>query len=62
VTQVLAVLGTLLVLAAVVLVVADSGDLSSKMPTQVPPRRFARSPLTAGIVLIAIAVIAWLLP
>ena len=36
---------------------ADSDDQSAKMPTQVIPRRHARYPLGAGIVLLLLALV-----
>ena len=56
----LAVLGLLLVASAGALVMADSGGLSERLPTQVPPRRFARYPLLAGLALLVIAAVAQL--
>jgi hypothetical protein len=53
----LTVVGLLLLASAAVLVIGDAGDLSARMPTQVPPRRFARYPLIAGIVLVVIGLL-----
>jgi hypothetical protein len=39
-----------------VLLLADWGGLSGRLPTQVPPRRFALVPLVAGLLLVAYAV------
>ena len=38
--------------AAALLLFADAGRLSSRMPTQVPPRAFALVPLAVGVVLL----------
>jgi hypothetical protein len=43
--------GGLLVALSAVIVLADSGHLSARMPTQVMPRRYAVYPLAVGIVL-----------
>jgi hypothetical protein len=48
-------LGLLLIAAAVVLLLADWGGLSRRMPTQVPPSRFALVPLVGGVLLVAFA-------
>jgi hypothetical protein len=58
----LALLGLLLVASAGVIAVADIGALSTRMPTQLPPRRFARYPLIAGIALVVIGVAGLLMP
>ncbi|MEN3274185.1 MAG: hypothetical protein V7636_2946 [Actinomycetota bacterium] len=58
----LAVLGALLVATAGALAMAASGGLAERMPTQIPPRRFARYPLVAGVALLVIAFAIWLLP
>ena len=49
-------LGLVLIAVAGVLLLADSGGLSRRMPTQVPPRRFALVPLVGGLLLLAYAV------
>ena len=46
------VLGLMLVGLGVIIVLAASGDLSKRMPTQVPPRAIAAVPLLAGAALI----------
>ena len=43
------VLGLVFIAAAAVLLVADTGQLSSRLPTQVPPRAFALLPLGLGV-------------
>jgi hypothetical protein len=47
-------LGVVLIVAAVVLLLADWGRLSDRMPTQVPPRAFALLPLCSGVVLLVV--------
>ena len=46
------VLGLVLIGAAALLLVADTGRLSARLPTQVPPRTFALLPLAAGVLLL----------
>jgi hypothetical protein len=46
-------LGLVLIAVAGVLLVADWDGLSRRMPTQVPPRRFALVPLVGGVLLVA---------
>lgn len=46
------VLGLLLLGVGVIMVVAASGGLSNRMPTQVPPRAVAAVPLLLGVALI----------
>ncbi len=47
------VVGLILIGLAAVMALADSGDLSSRMPTQVPPRALASVPLLVGVALVA---------
>lgn len=47
------VLGLILVGIAAIVAVADSGKLSRRMPTQVPPRALAVVPFLLGVALIA---------
>jgi hypothetical protein len=61
-SQALIVLGVLLVAVAAVIALADTDDLSRKMPVQVPPRRLALYPLVCGVVLVVVGVIGALLP
>lgn len=46
------VLGLILLGVGVIMVVAASGGLSNRMPTQVPPRAVAAVPLLLGVALI----------
>jgi hypothetical protein len=46
------VLGVVFIAAAALLLLVDAGRLSSRMPTQVPPRAFALLPLAVGVVLL----------
>ena len=55
----LVLVGMLLLAAGAVIVVGDSDGLSSRMPTQVPPRSFARYPTIAGLVLVVIGAVGW---
>ena len=47
------VVGLILVGLGVATVLADSGQLSRRMPTQVPPRALASVPLVVGVALVA---------
>ena len=47
------VAGLILIGVGVALLLADWGDLSTRMPTQVAPRSVASVPLAAGVCLIA---------
>ena len=47
------VVGLILIGVAAVMAIADSGQLSRRMPTQVPPRVFACVPLVVGVALVA---------
>jgi hypothetical protein len=46
------VLGLILIGVAAVMAMVDSGQLSRRMPTQVPPRGLAAVPLVIGVVLV----------
>lgn len=52
-----AVLGFLLLASSGLIVVADIGGMSRRMPTQVPPRRIALYPFIAGVTLLVIAIV-----
>ncbi|MBA2626130.1 MAG: hypothetical protein H0U89_11065 [Acidimicrobiia bacterium] len=47
--------GLLLVALAGVVLVMDWGGLSERMPTQVPPSRFALYPLLGGVLLVVVS-------
>ena len=47
------VVGLILIGLAAVMALADSGQLSRRMPTQVPPRALAAVPLLVGVALVA---------
>jgi hypothetical protein len=47
------VVGLILIGLAAVMAPADSGELSRRMPTQVPPRALASVPLVIGVALVA---------
>jgi hypothetical protein len=51
------VLGLLLVAAGALLVLADADGISRRLPTQVPPRSFARYPIAVGVALIVLGAI-----
>lgn len=57
-----ALVGVLLLIASAVLIVGDSDGLSSRMPTQLPPRRFARYPMIAGLALVVIGIVGSFVP
>ncbi|MDQ3484263.1 MAG: hypothetical protein M3445_02445 [Actinomycetota bacterium] len=48
-------LGALLIATAVVIVIADSHDMSKKMPTQVAPRGLAKNPAAIGAVVLVLS-------
>ena len=50
----MALLGGLLVAAAALLAVADTGGVSGRLPTQLPPRRLAWYPFVVGAVLLVL--------
>ena len=45
--------GLLFIGLAVIMALADSDQLSGRMPTQVPPRAYAFVPLLVGVALVA---------
>jgi hypothetical protein len=47
-------LGLVFVAAAALILIADTGRLSARLPTQVPPRAFALLPLALGAVLLLV--------
>ena len=55
--QTLGALGVILLLAAAAIALVDSGGMSTRMPTQVPPRRIAVYPLVAGVGLVVVAAV-----
>ena len=54
--------GVVLIIAGAVLLIADDDGLAERMPTQLPPRRFARYPLVMGAVLVVIGAAGLLFP
>jgi hypothetical protein len=48
------VLGVVFIAAGAVLLMADAGRLSSRLPTQVPPKAFALVPLGLGVLFLLI--------
>lgn len=59
---VLGVVGGILVTAGVLVVLMGWGGMHDRMPTQVPPRRFAGYALVAGALLVAVAVVGLAVP
>ena len=53
----LGLVGLVLLSAAGVIILVDSGGMSRRMPTQVPPRRIALYPFIAGVTLLVIAIV-----
>jgi hypothetical protein len=49
--------GGLLVVASLVMILMAWGGMDARMPTQVPPRRFALYIFAAGALLLAIALV-----
>jgi hypothetical protein len=58
----LAVAGLLLVATALLIALGDVGGTSRRMPTQVPPRRFAMYPLVAGVAALVIGIVGLVIP
>jgi len=56
-----ALFGALLLAAGTLLVIADADGLSSRMPTQIPPKRFARPLFLVGAALLIIGAVGSLL-
>jgi predicted benzoate:H+ symporter BenE len=54
--------GGVLIVAGVVLVLMGWGGMDERLPTQVPPRRFAGYALAAGLLLVAVAALARAVP
>jgi hypothetical protein len=57
-----AVLGGLLVAAGVLMILMAWGGMDERMPTQVPPRRFAGYPIAAGALLLVVAAVGLIVP
>jgi heme/copper-type cytochrome/quinol oxidase subunit 1 len=58
----LSVAGLILLVTALLIVLGDTGGMSRRMPTQVPPRRIALYPLVAGVVALVIGAAGIILP
>jgi hypothetical protein len=56
------VVGGLLVVAGVVMSLMAWGGIDERMPTQVPPRRFAGYVIAAGALLLAVAAVGLIVP
>jgi multisubunit Na+/H+ antiporter MnhB subunit len=60
--ELVGVAGGILVAAGVVLILMGWDGLAERLPSQVPPRRFARYAFVAGGVLLVIAAVALAVP
>ena len=56
------VVGGVLVAAGIVMILMAWGGMDKRMPTQVPPRRFARYPIAAGTLLLVVAAVGLIIP
>lgn len=54
--------GGVLVTAGLVMVFVAWGGMDERMPTQVPPRRLARYPISVGALLLVVAAVALMVP
>jgi hypothetical protein len=54
--------GVVLVTAGLVMIFMAWGGMGERMPTQVPPRRFARYPIAAGTLLLVVAAVGLIVP
>ena len=59
---VLGVVGGILVVAGLLVALMGWGGMHERMPTQVPPRRFAGYALVAGAVLVTVAAVGLAVP
>lgn len=57
-----AVAGGVLVAAGVLMILLAWGGMDERMPTQVPPRRFAGYPIAAGALLLVVAAVGLAVP
>jgi hypothetical protein len=60
--ETIGVVGEVLVVAGLVVFLMAWGGMEERMPTQVAPRRFARYPIAAGTLLLAIAAVGLIVP
>jgi hypothetical protein len=56
------VVGGVLVAAGLVMILMAWGGMDERMPTQVPPTRFARYPIAAGTLLLVVAAVGFIVP
>ena len=56
------VVGGVLIAAGIVMILMAWGGMDERMPTQVPPRRFARYPIVAGTLLLVVAAVGLIIP
>jgi hypothetical protein len=54
--------GGVLITAGLVMILMTSGGMDERMPTHVPPRRFARYPIAAGTLLLVVAAVGLIVP
>jgi hypothetical protein len=54
--------GGVLVAAGLLMILMAWGGMDERMPTQVPPRRFARYPIAAGTLLLGVAAVSLFIP
>jgi hypothetical protein len=59
---VVGVVGAILVIAGVVMFLMAWGGMDARMPSQVPPRRFALYALGAGALLLVVALLGLAMP
>jgi hypothetical protein len=57
-----AIAGGVLVAAGVLMILMAWGGMDERMPTQVPPRRFAGYPIAAGAFLLVVAAVGLAVP
>jgi hypothetical protein len=60
--EVVGFVGGVLVTAGLVLILMAWNGMDERMPTQVPPRRLARYPITAGSLLLIVAAVGLVVP
>lgn len=60
--EAVAAVGGVLVAAGGLMIVMTWGGMDERMPTQVPPRRFAGYPIAAGALLLVIAAVGLIVP
>jgi hypothetical protein len=56
------VVGAVLMAAGLVMILMAWGGMDQRMPSQVPPKRFAAYPIAAGTLLLVVAVVGLIVP